>query len=316
MKRFSLVPLILVVFSQTCLAWGRRGHQIVGETAATIVSTEPNADFMRDHSFDFAYYNNVPDFFWKEPKTYDIERPQHYMNLEIFDRAFKAKPEEKNPFELNRQAFDAKFPEIPFTAGRAFWRIRERVAALEAVTDQLKKMDIKQVQARRDLQGKWMVIAGTLGHYVADLSQPLHVSMNYDGEETGQKGVHSFFEDACVDELYPELTVAVKKEVEKRWPKFKKENSNKPLIQLLDQEAKGSLAKHKMVLDIDKRTQRDLKKASRAYQKLIVERLAEGSLYLAEIFRRNLGFSFDNKKFYYFEGEPTWVNPLDDAKRL
>lgn len=288
----------------------------MGETAATLASTEPNSEFMRDHSFDFAFYNNVPDFFWKRQEYYDIERPQHYMNLELFDRAFKAKPSEKNPFELTRQDFDAKYPEIPLSAGRAFWRIRERVAELEDLTEKLKKIDPKENQAQRDLQGKWIVVAGTLGHYVADLSQPLHVSLNFDGQDTGQKGVHSFFEDACVDEIYPEVAVAVKKEAEKRWPKFKKENSKKTLIQLLDQLAKSSLSKLKLVLDIDKKSKRDVKKGARAYQKLIVERLAEGSLYLAEIYRRNLGFNFDNKKFYYFEGEPEWVNPVDDAKRL
>ena len=36
--------------------------------------------------------------------------------------------------------------------------------------------------------------AADLGHYVADLHVPLHTTMNYDGQLTGQKGLHSLWE--------------------------------------------------------------------------------------------------------------------------
>jgi hypothetical protein len=36
--------------------------------------------------------------------------------------------------------------------------------------------------------------AGAMAHYVGDLAQPLHVTHNYDGQLTGQKGLHAWFE--------------------------------------------------------------------------------------------------------------------------
>ena len=153
-------------------------------------------------------------------------------------------------------------------------------------------------------------MAGTLGHYIADLSQPMHVSENYDGEATGQKGLHAFFEDRCVDELYPRISDEVLNEARKRWPVFKKENANRSVNELVQNLAKGSREKLKGLLDLDKKTGRkDIKKAASAHKNLIVSRLAEGSLYLAELYRRQLGWKFDNNRFYFFSGEPNFVAP-------
>lgn len=51
----------------------------------------------------------------------------------------------------------------------------------------------------RDLMaaGEWgevWQIAAELGHYVADTHQPLHLTLNYDGEMTGNDGIHSRYE--------------------------------------------------------------------------------------------------------------------------
>jgi hypothetical protein len=37
-------------------------------------------------------------------------------------------------------------------------------------------------------------LSAELGHYVADAHVPLHTSSNYDGQKTGQGGLHSFWE--------------------------------------------------------------------------------------------------------------------------
>src|SRR5688572_18617503 len=36
--------------------------------------------------------------------------------------------------------------------------------------------------------------AADMGHYIADAHVPLHTSINYDGQLTGQKGLHSLWE--------------------------------------------------------------------------------------------------------------------------
>lgn len=45
--------------------------------------------------------------------------------------------------------------------------------------------------------------ATDLGHYISDANVPLHTSINYDGQLTGQKGLHALWES-----VVPELTIA------------------------------------------------------------------------------------------------------------
>lgn len=44
--------------------------------------------------------------------------------------------------------------------------------------------------------------AADIGHYIADLNVPLHTTLNYDGQLTGQKGLHSLWES-----FIPELSI-------------------------------------------------------------------------------------------------------------
>jgi hypothetical protein len=46
-----------------------------------------------------------------------------------------------------------------------------------------------------------LVAAGLLAHFVADLGQPFHSTRDYDGFETGQGGIHSYYETQIVGEL-------------------------------------------------------------------------------------------------------------------
>lgn len=48
--------------------------------------------------------------------------------------------------------------------------------------------------------------AGDIGHYAGDLHQPLHITRNYDGDDTGQSGVHSRFESRLTGQHLGEFT--------------------------------------------------------------------------------------------------------------
>jgi hypothetical protein len=68
------------------------------------------------------------------------------------------------------------------------------------------------------------------------------------------------------------------------------------------------------LLSIDKKTKRtDVKKNAQTYRKLIRERWVDSSLALAEIYRRQLGWSFDGNRFYFFAGEPAYITPGEAA---
>lgn len=306
----TLIIALTILIPSSALAWGKRGHQTVCETAALLVAQEPKAEFLKARSFDFGYYCNVPDFIWKREKTYALERPQHYMDLDVFDAEFKKKPEIKNPFDLSRKDFEKAFPEINENMGRAFWRVRELNDKLTSITDQLKALPESKKKERQALQEKWLVLAGVMGHYIGDLSQPLHTTENHDGQSTGQKGVHTFYEEEVIDELYPKFRLDVHNQAMKRWPEFKKQNANKSITQLMEQLTRTSFKDIEPLLKKDKAGKREpIAKSAPQYQKLITKHLVEGALTLAEIYRRQTGFTFDNDKFYFFAGEPEYIMP-------
>src|SRR6201999_1361861 len=103
---------------------------------------------------------------------------------------------------------------------RVYWRIRELNDALYSVRDKLMSKDLKP-EAKRALQAQWLQLAGFMGHYIGDLSMPLHVTENHNGALTHQEGIHSFYEDKLVNELFidggNELEAEAMKRAEKRW---------------------------------------------------------------------------------------------------
>ncbi len=53
-------------------------------------------------------------------------------------------------------------------------------------------------------RGNWdhaSSFAADLGHYIADAHQPLHLTLNYDGQLTNQEGIHSRYETAMVNKF-------------------------------------------------------------------------------------------------------------------
>lgn len=323
-----LTPLLLFVLTWVSIgappaahAWGRRGHAIVCETAASILAARVSrSDFLKTYAFDLGYYCNVPDLVWKKPATYETEAPNHYMDLEIFNRAFKAAAPavspHPSPFLLTRAEFEKKYPSVGRDAGRAYWRITELVKTLSQTSESLRSPTPERTRAtRHDLQETWLVTAGALGHYVGDLSQPLHVTENYDGQLTGQKGIHAYFEEVLVDELSngeqpAQLADSVGREALKGWHAYDKASAKLSTLELIEQLADASNATIKQILKTDASVGRkNTKAAAKAFEPLIRARLVAGALTLAEIWNRQLGWTFDNEKFYNFAPAPIYLPP-------
>ena len=201
----AVVVVVSASLPTPAQAWGKRGHAIVCQTAAALL--HDRSPLMTSHAFDLGYYCNVPDLIWKKPATYAAEAPEHFMDLEVFNRAFAKRNLAGDPFLKTRADFEKTYPEIPKSAGRAYWRVRELMDDLHSVSDRLANANgggTKSLtsQERQTLQELWLVTAGAIGHYVGDLSQPLHVTEDYDGQrDPGQSGIHSWFEDRLVNEL-------------------------------------------------------------------------------------------------------------------
>jgi S1/P1 Nuclease len=307
--RISIFFVVCFSVAQA-LAWGKRGHEMVGSLAAQLLAKEhPQGAFLASHSFDMGYYNNAPDLVWKaNPEIYKKESPQHYVDIEIFERAFK-KRNETNAWNPSRLEFTKKFPEINEKAGRSPWRIQELVSRIEKTTQSLKNKKLTKKE-KHQLQEEWLVTAGILGHYFADLAQPMHVTENHDGQLTKQKGLHHWFEENIVDELSPLLYEAVFEKAKAQWKDFFEKHKKMSAFELSLELAKNSHAALPRVLEIDKKQGRSSeKKVSGAYKEIVIERLSLGVLYLATIWGSHLDWTYDGDRFFNFVATPAYIEP-------
>jgi hypothetical protein len=127
-------------------------------------------------------------------------------------------------------------------------------------------------------------MAGALAHYVGDLSQPLHVSQDYDGRFGLQTGIHSFFETTVLsrkDRLELIAEVKAKAALLLADPNFVA-SMNQGIAQAIRQEMARSAQFIERVLDQDERLGRGAEGAEAQYR-LAVDRMADGAATLALI---------------------------------
>lgn len=318
LKIAFLAVILAFIKPSTTMAWGKIGHDLSARIAAHLLTEATSKTFFKSHAMDLGYYCNVPDIIWKK-NHYHVEWTNHFMDLEIFDREFKSRIEagklspKDNPFDISRTDFDTKYSSIPQEAGRGYWRIRELEKRLKVTADLLKQKDVLKEERHR-LQLEWLITAGIMGHYISDLAQPLHVSENYDGEKTDQKGIHSFFEDTLVDQLWPSIDMQAYKEADRLWEKEHGAMAGKSTLALIRELAESSNKQIEEILRLDKKTSReDIKKAAEVFRPIIIKRIASGAVYMAEIWRRYTNWVPNNEKFYAFSGTPEYIDPPKPA---
>jgi len=177
-----LVPVIvLLVFGQwpvPGLAWGDRGHKLINAAAVDNLP-EPPRSYFRAREVYLLEHASDPDLLAQDDPA---ERPHHYTDLDADDTF---------PFpNLRRQFVLEKAPPEPWQLrhGDSIWQIERFTLRL---ADSLRRR--RWQEADED--------AVFAAHYAADLTQPLHTVMNYDGQLTGQTGVHARFETELVNSL-------------------------------------------------------------------------------------------------------------------
>ncbi len=127
-----------------------------------------------------------------------------YASLRKYGRFFRD--------QLQAALFDPGYA-IPCDSVLAFFRLRapcERVRLRDRLSPHgilpyhLLDMQRRLTDAFRDRdKGRILKLAAEQGHYLADAHVPLHTTSNYDGQMTGQKGIHAFWESR-IPELFAE----------------------------------------------------------------------------------------------------------------
>lgn len=162
------------------MEWGFFGHKRINRIAVFTLPPEmfgfykEHIEFVTEHAVD-------PD---KRRYAVEGEAQCHYIDLDHY-----YKPGE-NPFEIMpRKWKDAvsKFTEDTLqTYGIVPWHISVMKSKLQ------RAFETKNV----DLILKY---SADIGHYIADAHVPLHTTANYNGQLTGQKGIHGLWESRLVE---------------------------------------------------------------------------------------------------------------------
>ena len=107
------------------------------------------------------------------------EAPRHYIDIDYYAK------EGEDPFDIMpkkwNDAVDKFTEDTLMEYGIVPWHIDKMMYRL---TRALMKGDVDKI----------LRYSADLGHYVGDMHVPLHTTENYNGQMTGQKGIHAFWE--------------------------------------------------------------------------------------------------------------------------
>jgi hypothetical protein len=198
------------------MAWGERGHDIITRVAVQHLVfltgdarklTEPF--IQKDHLL--SHLSSVPDVVWRSDSMTQYERdqndPTHYLDLELAYAKVESMDDLDLTYNNYQKAAKQHGPHTHKDIGSATWRVLQLHglmidSLLEIKSDQTREAKINSINSA-------LLYAGLMSHFVADLSNPHHVTANYDGQLTGQKGLHRYFETDIVSALPLTLIVEV-----------------------------------------------------------------------------------------------------------
>ena len=176
-----LLPVMMV---EPSFAWGHDGHSMINRIAVTYLPGDVPA-FLRSRAAQDAmdYYGPQPDQFRNgDPKMYSTMVPEHDIDLEWADLGGPL-PRRRYEYMKSLAAAQAKHPDIdlsPQNVGFLPYSTYEYyVSLLSAMRDYR-----RELAANRDTtaaEHEVVFLAGVLGHFVADGSQPLHMTYKYNG---------------------------------------------------------------------------------------------------------------------------------------
>jgi hypothetical protein len=192
--------------------WGSNGHTYINQVAAErIPASMPK--FLRTKSAveRIAYLGPEPDR-WRDgaPSALNYSQaPDHFIDLERIDGLGNLPTGRYDFYKMlyAKRAATTDHPDdyLPDRVGLQPYITMEVFERIELAFRSYREM-IQKKQNTEVIEGNIIFYMGWLGHYVADASQPLHTTVNYDGwvgpnpdGYTTQHGIHSLFETDFVN---------------------------------------------------------------------------------------------------------------------
>jgi hypothetical protein len=173
-KSFKIIVFSLFLSSvlYSSIPWGFHAHKRANRYAVFTLPEEligfykKHIDHLTEHAVD------------ADKRRYAVkeEAPRHYIDIDHYG---------ENPLQIMPRKWNdavAKFSEDTLLAyGIVPWHIQ---TVYNRLVKAFEEKDIDYILKN----------SADLGHYVSDAHVPLHTTENYNGQLTGQKGIHAFWE--------------------------------------------------------------------------------------------------------------------------
>ena len=192
------IAVLVLVAPRGAAAWGFEAHKFVMDRAIALLPAELRPMFEAGRS-TLVERSIDPDT-WQNAGFDDLESPNHFLDFDWEGYG-------KYPFaDLPRDytAAIAKFGRARIEEnGTVPWRVEEMYGNLRRAFE---------AYARRGAFGRYDILhySAWLAHYVSDAHVPFHAVINYDGQLTGQHGIHARFESFLFERYHTQLTIAPK----------------------------------------------------------------------------------------------------------
>jgi hypothetical protein len=170
-----LAAVLAIALPSPGWTWGSATHHYIAQNYSKHLP--PAIDGLR--AYDATVDLHVTDPDTRRPTT-PGEAPRHFIDIDYYDEFIAhAMPHDRAVLEA---LYDAQ---TVLDKGIVPWAVGEVVTTLS-----------QQFQAQQ-----WSAAALTIAdlcHYVGDATQPLHCTENYDGQMTGNSGIHSRYETSMM----------------------------------------------------------------------------------------------------------------------
>ncbi len=195
MRKGSLVTVVAVIAflaPSRASAWGSAAHRHIMARAIELLPPELKPFFLQ-HKEEMVMRVIDPDLFrvlgWEED-------PNHFIN-------FGAKELGEYPFKELPREYGAAIEKFGMATlkrdGLLPWRQQEEFGNLRRAFEAFNRETYSP--------GNVVLFAAVMSHYIQDAHQPLHATVNYDGQLTGNTGIHARFESALFERFQLRLTI-------------------------------------------------------------------------------------------------------------
>ena len=177
-----LLTALLLCAAGEAWGWGSIGHKIINQNAVQHLPPAMS-QLAAQQTFLTAHASDADNRKSSDP----TEGSKHFIDLETFTDF------QHLPADFSVVVAQYGLPALQVN-GILPWTI---VTTVDSLTAQFRRADLSKAYQT----------AADLGHYVGDAYQPLHCTVNYDGQLTQNSGIHSRYETSMLGQYQSSITI-------------------------------------------------------------------------------------------------------------